>query len=272
MKNQTSPDVKLQIPARLEHRATTQAFAEISLFPVVFSLDKWRALNDATRFFEENQVFAAAAQAIREEEKARLARELHDELAQSLTVLKMDTIWVRDHVSASQGPVAAKLNQMVALLDLTVAATRRMAADLRPLLLDDLGLVPAIEWLASSFMARWNVPCKLEIGEEFELGLFEPYATAVFRIVQESLNNIAKHASASQVVIIMNKIPNALDLIVRDDGCGFFTAGLRKPQSLGIMGMRERAQLLGGHVVVNSVFGMGTSVEVHLPLCQAGAH
>ena len=272
VKNQMYPDVKLQIPVRLESGAMAQSFAEIPLLPVIFSLDKWQVLNDATQFSEENQAFAAAAQAIREEEKARLARELHDELAQSLTVLKMDTIWVRDHVSASQDLIAEKLNQMVALLDLTVAATRRMAADLRPLLLDDLGLVPAIEWLASSFIARWNVPCKLEICDEFRFGLFEPHATTVFRIVQESLNNIAKHASASQVVITMNKIPNALNLVVRDNGCGFFTAGLRKPQSLGIMGMRERAQLLGGQVVVNSVFGMGTSVEAHLPLCQVGAH
>lgn len=246
----------------------------ISHFSDTFSVDKLQALNEVPRFFGENQAFAAAAQAIREEEKARLARELHDELAQSLTVLKMDTIWVRDQVCAGRAAdlVAAKLNEMVELLDRTVAATRRMAADLRPLMLDDLGLVPAIEWLTGSFTKRCGVPCRLEISAEFDLELLEPHATALFRIVQESLSNIAKHASASQVVISMDKFSSTVSLAVKDDGCGFFTAGARKPRSLGIMGMRERAQLLGGQVVVRSVFGKGTSVEVNLPLGPTGAH
>ena len=274
MKSQTYSDAKSKPPVRLVNGSISQPIVKTSSFSGAFSVDELQALSETARFFEESQAFARAAQAIREEEKARLSRELHDELAQSLTVLKMDTIWVRDHVSAGSGLVAEKLNEMVEMLDRTVAATRRMAADLRPLMLDDLGLVPAIEWLAGSFMKRCSVPCRLEISTEFELELelFEPYATALFRIVQESLNNIAKHASASQVVIRMDKIPTAINLVVKDDGCGFFTAGVRKPQSLGIMGMRERAQLLGGYVVVNSVFGMGTSVEVSLPLNQVGAH
>ena len=272
VKSQTYSDAKSKPPVRLVNGSISQPIVKTSSFSGAFSVDELQALSETARFFEESQAFARAAQAIREEEKARLSRELHDELAQSLTVLKMDTIWVRDHVSAGSGLVAEKLNEMVEMLDRTVAATRRMAADLRPLMLDDLGLIPAIEWLAGSFMKRCSVPCRLEISTEFELELFEPYATALFRIVQESLNNIAKHASASQVVIRMDKIPTAINLVVKDDGCGFFTAGVRKPQSLGIMGMRERAQLLGGYVVVNSVFGMGTSVEVSLPLNQVGAH
>lgn len=272
MKGQMYSDVKSKLPVRLASGSIGQPIGEISSFSAAFSVDDLQVLDETARCFEESQAFATAAQAIREKEKARLARELHDELAQSLTVLKMDAIWVRDHVSVGSALVAAKLNEMVEMLDRTVAATRRMAADLRPLMLDDLGLVPAIEWLASSFMKRCGVPCRLEISAEFEMELFEPYATAMFRIVQESLNNIAKHAAASQVVISMDKIRDTVNLVVKDDGCGFFTAGARKPQSLGIMGMRERAQLLGGHVVVNSVFGIGTSVEVSLPLGQVGAH
>lgn len=251
-----------------------QPLTGISCFSDTFSVGKLQALNGATRFFDESQAFAAAAQSIREEEKARLARELHDELAQSLTVLKMDTTWVRDQVLVGLAAdlVAAKLNEMAEMLDRTVAATRRMAADLRPLMLDDLGLVPAIEWLASSFTKRCGVPCRLEISTEFERELLEPQATALFRIVQESLSNIAKHASASQVVISMDKFSSTVSLVVKDDGCGFFTTGARKPRSLGIMGMRERAQLLGGQVVLSSVFGKGTSVEVSLPLSPMGAH
>ena len=274
MKRQIASDTKLKIPVRLRSGPMDRPLGSISCFSDTFSVQKMQALNETTSFFEENQAFAVAAQAIREEEKARLARELHDELAQSLTVLKMDTIWVRDQVSAGLAGdmVAVKLSEMVEMLDRTVAATRRMAADLRPLMLDDLGLVPAIEWLTSSFTKRCGVPCRLEISTELELELLEPHATALFRIVQESLSNIGKHASASQVVISMDKFSSTVSLVVKDDGCGFFTAGARKPRSLGIMGMRERAQLLGGQVVVSSVFGRGTSVEVSLPLGPMGAH
>lgn len=227
---------------------------------------------ETSQLLEERRTFAVAAQAIREEEKARLARELHDELAQSLTALKMDTIWVRDHASFVPETVTAKLNEMVEMLDRTVAATRRMAADLRPLMLDDLGLAPAIEWLASNFMQRCGVPCTLSVNDELELELPEPYATAVFRIVQESLNNIAKHAAASQVMVTLDKTQDAVRLRVQDDGCGFFSDGARKPQSLGLMGLRERAQLLGGSVAISSARGKGTTVEVSIPLDQTGVH
>ena len=227
---------------------------------------------ETSQLLEERRSFAVAAQAIREEEKARLARELHDELAQSLTALKMDTIWVRDHASSVPGTVTAKLNEMVEMLDRTVAATRRMAADLRPLMLDDLGLVPAIEWLASNFMQRCGVPCTLLVHDELELELPEPFATAVFRIVQESLNNIAKHAAASQVTVTLDKTQDAVRLRVEDDGCGFLSDDARKPQSLGLMGLRERAQLLGGSAVISSVRGKGTTVEVSIPLNHTGVH
>ncbi|MDB5742005.1 MAG: histidine kinase [Polaromonas sp.] len=220
---------------------------------------------------EERRAFAMAANAIREEEKAHLARELHDELAQSLTALKMDTIWVRDNTTAGSKSVTAKLTEMVEMLDRTVAATRRMAADLRPLLLDDLGLVPAIEWLASKFTQRCGVPCTFSINEELKLELQEPYATAVFRIVQESLNNVAKHADAMHVVVTLQKTLDVVTLVVQDDGCGFLTNSGRKPQSLGIMGLRERAQLLGGSTSVKSAPGQGTRIEVRIPLQRTGS-
>lgn len=240
--------------------------------PEAFRVNIPLGATETSQLLEERRSFAVAAQAIREEEKARLARELHDELAQSLTALKMDTIWVRDHASSVPGTVTEKLNEMVEMLDRTVAATRRMAADLRPLMLDDLGLVPAIEWLASNFMQRCGVPCTLSVNDELELELPEPYATAVFRIVQESLNNIAKHAAASQVMVTLDKTQDAVRLRVQDDGCGFFSDGARKPQSLGLMGLRERAQLLGGSVAISSARGKGTTVEVSIPLDQAGVH
>ena len=228
-----------------------------------------RDVAERVRIHDERSAFAAAANILREEEKSRVARELHDELAQPLIALKMDTIWVRDNVAAAPEAVAARLSDMVELLDRTVAATRRIAEDLRPPLLDDLGLVPAIEWLVSKFTQRCGVACKLSVDEELELQ--EPYATAVFRIVQESLANVAKHAGASEVAVVIDKVPGAVTLTVRDNGCGFATAAPRKPQSLGLMGLRERAQLLKGKVTIESAPGQGTRVEVYIPLPQVCA-
>ena len=248
------------------------------LFSVIIRdvTDRMKARQDLARF-------ATEAAAIREQEKSRVARELHDELAQSLTALKMDAIWVRQYLAnagpaSSNGPspaLAAKIEGMLALIADSVAATRRIAADLRPLVLDDLGLVPAIEWLVQSFTQRHGVACHLDIDESLELG--EPSATAVFRILQESLTNVAKHAGASQVWVRVAReagtcgapgsgLPvDCIVLQVRDDGIGFDDGAARKPQSLGLIGLRERAQLLEGQVHIASAPGQGTRVEARLP-------
>ncbi|NPC56982.1 PAS domain-containing sensor histidine kinase [Caenimonas soli] len=223
-----------------------------------------RDVSDRVRAQEELAAFAAEASAIREQEKTRVARELHDELAQSLTALKMDTIWVRDNVAGDPHGAAAKLGEMLAMLDGSVAATRRIAADLRPLLLDDLGLVPAIEWLAQNFTQRTGVPCRIEMDEGLELP--EPYATAVFRMVQESLANVAKHARARQVTVGVAVNPGEARLWVQDDGVGFEPAAPRKQNSLGLVGLRERAHLLKGSVSIDSQPGRGTRVQAHIPL------
>lgn len=223
-----------------------------------------RDVTERVRAQEERSAFAAAAHAIREEEKTRVARELHDELAQSLTALKMDTIWVRDNLSASPQAIGGKLADMLSMLDRAVASTRRIAADLRPLMLDDLGLVPAIEWLVSNFSQRSGVATKLKADEDLEL--HEPYATAVFRIVQESLVNVGKHAAATEVEVSIQKAGDMVELVVRDNGRGFVTSAPRKPQSLGLMGLRERAQLLKGNFRIHSAPGEGTRVEVRIPM------
>ena len=228
-----------------------------------------RDVTEQVRVQEERNAFAAAANTIREEEKTRVARELHDELAQSLTALKMDTIWVRDNAAAAPEAVAAKLAEMLNMLDGAVASTRRIAADLRPLLLDDLGLVPAIEWLTGNFSQRHGVACTLSVDEELELG--EPYATAVFRIVQESLINVGKHARASRVTVALDKQRAGVTLSIHDNGCGFASDAPRKPQSLGLMGMRERTRILKGQLDVHSLPAQGTRVEVFIPLQDAGA-
>jgi PAS domain S-box-containing protein len=233
--------------------------AEGKLFTVIL-----RDVTERVRAQQELALLAAEASGVREQEKARIARELHDELAQSLTALKMDTMWLRDQLHKDPAAATARLNDMLAMLDTAVASTRRIAADLRPLVLDDLGLLPAIEWLVQNFTLRTGIACGLEADEDLELG--EPYATGVFRIIQESLANVAKHARASRVRVQVDKSRAELVLSVQDDGVGFYPADPRKPQSLGLAGLRERAQLLRGVLHVDSVPGAGTRVHARIPL------
>jgi PAS domain S-box-containing protein len=237
--------------------------AEGHLFTVIL-----RDVTERVRAQHELAAMAAQASKVREEEKSRVARELHDELAQSLTALKMDAIWLKDQMRRDPEAAARKLDAMLAMLDDSVAATRRIAADLRPLVLDDLGLVAALDWLAQSFVQRTGVPCELEADEEMELR--EPYATAVFRIVQESLANVAKHAQAKQVKVALERTADAVILDVCDDGVGFDTAAPRKPSSLGLAGLRERASLALGRIDIASRPGEGTRVHARIPVPEAG--
>jgi signal transduction histidine kinase len=156
---------------------------------------------------------------------------------------------------------------MEALLDGAVAATRRIAADLRPLMLDDLGLSPALEWLVENFVQRSGVPCELAIRTP-ELQLNDAHATAVFRIVQESLANIAKHAHASHADLEIVENGSELTITVRDDGQGFYPQDPRKPNSFGLVGLRERVLLLGREATIDSAPGQGTSITVRLPMTR----
>lgn len=211
-----------------------------------------------------------AAQNLREQEKMRVARELHDELGQALTALKIDVVWMRSHVAPDAAAMHEKLGAMQSLLDGTVAATRRISSDLRPLVLDDLGLAAAADWLVNDFTTRTGIPCELALGPGFE-DIPDPHATALFRTLQESLTNIAKHAEARQVEVTLSREDGDVALTVRDDGRGFSPEAPRKPASYGLLGLRERAALLGGAVSIESAPGRGTIVEMRLPEPESGA-
>jgi PAS domain S-box-containing protein len=227
--------------------------------------ERVRAEQALERSKEELRELAALSQSLREREKSQVARELHDELAQALTALKMDVSWIAERLPEGDKPISTKVSAVLAMLDATVAATRRIAADLRPLMLDDLGLVPAVEWLVQNFIERTGVACELAIDSE-NFDLDEPYASAVFRIVQESLTNIARHARATQVEVAFERAGRRIGIRVRDNGRGFLAGDRRKPKTFGLMGLRERASLLGGEARIESEPGRGTAVEVTIPL------
>jgi len=224
-----------------------------------------RAHEALRRSQEELRELSAAAHTVREQEQRRVAREIHDELGQSLTALKMDVAWMLGNLSAGPPSLADKLEVMQAQLDATVAATRRISSDLRPLMLDDLGLIPAAEWLAQNFSERTGIPCRMHIRPP-DIELAEPHASALYRILQESLTNVARHAKASRVDVTLERVDGALQLTVRDDGRGFRPTEARAQKTYGLLGLRERTVLLGGETSVTSEPGRGTTVEVRLPL------
>jgi len=224
-----------------------------------------RAIEALRRSKEELQELGAAAQETRELEKSRVARELHDELGQSLTMLRMDVAWCRANLGGDGAGIAAKLERMEALLKTTVAATRRIASDLRPLMLDDLGLVPALEWLVQNMSQRAGIACDFTIDDP---GLVLPpaHSTAIFRIVQEALTNIAKHAGATRAEVAVRQHEESVRITIHDDGVGFATDDPRKPSSYGLLGLRERATLLRGTATIRSEPGAGTAIAIELPL------
>lgn len=204
-------------------------------------------------------------QTIREEERTRIARELHDELGQTLTALKMDMSWMTSRFADDQAGLQAKAENMMALIDSTVDSVRRIAANLRPGLLDDLGLAAAVEWLLEEFQKRTGVRHELHMSHDefdFEAGL----STTVFRILQEAITNVARHARASHLYVTLEDRGETVALSVRDDGTGFDLHGAGgKRKSFGLLGIRERVTSLGGHFDIASQPGEGTELRVNLP-------
>jgi PAS domain S-box-containing protein len=213
---------------------------------------------------------AARLEAIREEERTRIAREIHDEVGQALTALKMDLAWLGKKVPPRGMPVKKKLLGMEGVIDATMDALHRILAELRPGVLDDLGLPAAIRWLAEEFERRTEITCTVQMTGG-EPGLDSGQATAVFRILQEALTNVARHAQARHVEIRLHVLPTAFELVVTDDGRGITAAELDATGTLGILGMRERALTWHGRVTVHGASGHGTTVRVFMPVDRVAA-
>jgi PAS domain S-box-containing protein len=232
--------------------------------------DRIRAENELRKSKDELKELATAAATAREQEKVRIARELHDELAQAMTGLKMDIGLLRLSAARAGSEFPARLDKMDRQVDQTIASVRRIAADLRPLTLDDFGLVPAIEALVTRFREQSRIACELAMSHP-EFSLTDIQSTSVFRIIQEALTNVARHARATQVEITIVGVDGQLMVTVRDNGVGFAADGERKPNSFGLVGLKERAYLLGGDASVTSGPGRGTEIEVRFPVARVEA-
>ncbi|HEU4388337.1 MAG TPA: PAS domain S-box protein [Blastocatellia bacterium] len=221
---------------------------------------------------EQLRALTASLTSAREEEGIRIAREIHDELGSGLTSLRWDLEGFDKDLSGKVDPLhlpalREKIESMVKQTDATIGTVRRIASELRPSVLDDLGLAEAIEWQAQQFQARTGIVCSYtRPRDDFELN--PEQSTAVFRIFQEALTNVLRHAEATKVDIVVKETGDDLVLTVSDDGKGITEDQILATQSLGLVGMRERAHLVGGDISISGAEGKGTVLEVRIP-CPA---
>jgi signal transduction histidine kinase len=206
---------------------------------------------------------AAKREEVREEERRHIAREVHDELGQILSALKLNLIVLARKFSQEVPALREQLAQTTVLTDEAIGVARNIATTLRPVALD-LGFVPALEWLVQWFESNTGIPIELH-AQSKGIELDEPHAIALFRIVQEALTNVTRHAQASSVTIFLKQDAGDHILIVRDDGTGFDTHA-KKPNSFGLVGMKERALMLGGALSITSEVGGGTEITVRIPI------
>src|ERR1017187_5549599 len=215
---------------------------------------------------EQLRALAERLQWVREEDRKKVARELHDQIGQILTAIKMDMTWITRHLPESEGEVLARLRESIQSIDDGVKAVRTICSGLRPGVLDDLGLAAAIEWQASEFSSRNGVHCQVSVPP-VDLHWDGDRATATFRIFQECMTNVIRHAQAKSVRVALCQEEESILLVVEDDGIGFCESGLSSSLgSLGLLGMKERAQFCGGEVQISSSPGNGTTVTVRVPV------
>jgi PAS domain S-box-containing protein len=260
---------------RSRHREYVENFGSSADGARVMAVNREVILRDITarrradqQLLESNRQLrelSATLQDVREKERTRIARELHDELGQQLTGLKMELSWLGNQLADKRDKLAAKVESMKQQIEATIKSVRRISTDLRPALLDDLGLCPAIEWLAADFSAKTGLEVALDLDDQ-SCGQEDTLATALFRITQECLTNVARHAAATQVRISLRREGGVLALTIADDGKGLAQAEGGKLVGHGLIGIRERAIMLGAEAAFISGPGAGTTVRISIPL------
>ena len=227
-----------------------------------------RSEEKITKSRERLRNLSGRLQSLLEEERTRISREIHDELGQSLTALKLELSLIRKSLlSHGLAKQAAKVHEIELGASRIIRTVRKIATDLRPGILDELGVVAAIKWMAKNFQNRTGISCKVVVQGADKIS-DATRATAIFRIVQEALTNAMRHAAASQVIVTLEKKDNILIAEVRDNGIGIKEGRIFDSKSLGLTGIRERVLLLGGEAVISGKPGEGTVVRVTLPLAE----
>jgi len=238
---------------------------------IVDVTDRRRAEEALLESREELKRLSANIQCVREEEKARIARELHDDLGQQLTALKLEMGSLEQRLPPTEATPSGEIARLNTLIDQIVASVRRIASDLRPRMLDDLGLAPAVDWLIEEFAARYDIQVKTRI-EAGEIAFNRESATAVFRMIQEALTNVVRHSNATEVRIDILRCATECIVSVVDNGCGAANEVRPGLKSFGLLGMRERAERLGGTLHIKTAPGRGFAVNIVMPLAIVEAY
>lgn len=202
---------------------------------------------------------------VRESERTNIARDLHDDLGQKLTALNMDISWLKTRIGVQSRTVENKFQQMTSLMNETIESIQKISYGLRPSILDDLGLLPALEWLIKEFNKTSGITINASFAPK-ELDVDSQISLIVFRIVQEALTNVTRHSKATKAFLLVNKLGKILEVSVRDNGKGIEIEKIENPKSFGLVGMRERVNLIGGELIISGKPGEGTLIQVRIPL------
>jgi len=226
--------------------------------------ERRRAEEQLRQSHQQLRALSIHLQDVREEERIRIAREVHDELGQALTGLKLQLIWLASRMPKKPRSLSEKARLISDRIDQTIHAVRRIATELRPGVLDSAGLLAALEWQAAEFQKQTGIRCRVTSSVRQTIWN-QDLNTAFFRIFQETLTNVIRHASATRVDVSLSDVGDQLVLEVQDNGRGISEAEIQNTRSIGLLGMRERAALLGGDVRFNGAHGRGTLVTVRIP-------
>jgi len=228
---------------------------------VIYRLNAEEALRISQ---EQLRNLAAHLQSAREDERTRIAREIHDELGQIMTALKIDLSWIRDKYCDHTG-LCEKTKSMLSQIDATIRTVKKIITELRPGILDHLGISAAIEWQAAAFQEISGIPCSVVIIPD-QIILNEDLSTNIFRIFQEILTNVMRHAGATNVDVLFEKSDGLITLSVEDNGKGIDNRQISRPTSFGIMGIRERVNIMNGDIEIVGTHGRGTSISISIPM------
>ena len=231
--------------------------------------DRKRAATDLELSRHQLRQLSAHLQSIREKERTRIARELHDELGQLLTALNTDIVLLKNKIPEGQKILSDRAESMSSLVELTMQTVKRIYMGLRPGMLDHLGLTSAIAWQAEEFSRRTGIACNVSFNPE-DMAIDPDLTTTIFRIFQETLTNVQRHAKATKVTVRLKATDNHLEFVVKDNGKGIADDQMRKPDSFGLLGIQERVYHWGGREAIVGKIGKGTTITINIPLPKTG--